>query len=157
GLGRTLLDLRKIDAGAAPLVSLHEQGVANFQELRRGLSAYCDNLESDPARLREIEERINLIHALKRKYGSTIADVIAFGEEARQKLDSLEQCDVEIERLNRELAELDGQLLDRGQELAANRRKLIPKLNKAVMKHLADLGFKQSRFDVAISTALPPA
>jgi len=95
-LGRTLFDLRKIDATAAPLLSLHEQAVANFQELQRELSAYSDRLEVDPARLKELEERIDLLHSLKRKYGSTLAEVIAFGEAARHKLNNLDNATWEI-------------------------------------------------------------
>ena len=71
--------------------------------MQRELSRYADKVEVDPARLKELEERLNLIHALKRKYGATLAEVIAFGEAARQKLAALEQRDAELNRLNGEL------------------------------------------------------
>jgi len=154
-LGRTLLELQKIDAGTAPLLLLHEQAVATLQELQHELSTYVEKLDLDPARLQEIEERLNLIHSLKRKYGSTLAEVIAFGNEAQKKLTGLEQRDEELERINRDLAKLEEQLAEKGQQLTAHRRKLIPKLSKAVMKHLADLGFKQSHFDVTMETSPP--
>lgn len=154
-LGRTLQELQRIDAKAVPLAQLHEQAVSSLQELQGELSRYADRLDIDPARLRELEERLTLIHSLKRKYGSTLADVMAFGEEAQRKLLSLEQREVELSRLNDELQKLDGDLHRRGQELSALRCKLIPQLSKAVVKQLAALGFKQSHFDVAIKTLTP--
>ena len=92
------------------------------------------------------------IHSLKRKYGATLAEVIAFGEEARRKLQSLEQRDAELGRLNAELQKLEAELWRAGQALSAKRRKVIPQLSKAASKQLADLGFKQSRLDIALTT-----
>ena len=99
-----------------------------------------------------MEERFNLLHSLKRKYGVTIADVIAFGLEAQRKLESLEQRDAELARINAEIAQAEAAIWQRGKELSAQRRKLIPVLSNAVMKQLQDLGFKQSHFDSAITT-----
>ena len=121
-------------------------------ELQAELSHYSDKVDIDPARLQQLEERLNLIHSLKRKYGATLAEVIAFGEEARRKLQSLEQRDAELARLNAELQKLDAELWRAGQALSAKRRKVIPQLSKAASKQLADLGFKQSRLDVALTT-----
>jgi DNA repair protein RecN (Recombination protein N) len=92
------------------------------------------------------------LHSLKRKYGATVAEVIAFGDEAKQKLQTLEQRDEELARLNAALAKLDSELARAGKELSAKRKKVIPQLGKGVSKQLADLGFKQSKFDVALTT-----
>lgn len=153
-LGRTLHDLQRIDAGTASMVEMHEQAVNTLQELQAELSHYADKLDIDPARLQEMEERLNTIHSLKRKYGSTLADVIAFGEEARRKLQSLEQRDEELARINAQLRKLETEILGKGKELSAQRRKLVPQLSKAVVKQLTALGFKQSHFDVAITTKI---
>ncbi|MBE0544807.1 MAG: DNA repair protein RecN [Verrucomicrobia bacterium] len=151
-VGRTLQELQRVDAGAAPLLELHEQGVAALRELQSGLSHYAEKVDIDPTRLSELEERLNLIHSLKRKYGASLAEVLAFGEDARQKLESLEQRDGEVARLNTELEKVEGELWRRGQALSVRRRKVIPQLSKAVSQQLADLGFQQSRFDVAITS-----
>ncbi len=153
-IGRTLHELQRVDAGAASLVELHEQGVSVLRDLQAELSRYADKVDVDPARLAEMDERLNLIHSLKRKYGATLADVIAFGAEAKEKLHALESRDAELARINGALAKLDGELLKVGKKLSAERRKVIPQLAKAAGKQLADLGFKQSRFDVEISTKL---
>ena len=78
---------------------------------------------------------------------------MAFGEDVRHTLQQLEQRDEELARINGELKKLDAEIWRAGQELSAQRRKLIPQLGKAVVKQLKDLGFAQSHFDVTISTA----
>ena len=77
---------------------------------------------------------------------------MAFGEEARRKLQSLEQRDAELTRLNAAIQETDAEIWRAGQALSAKRRKVIPRLSQAASRQLADLGFKQSRFDISITT-----
>lgn len=151
-IGRTLQELHRVDAGADSLVQLHGQSIGLLRELQSELSRYADKVDVDPARLAELEERLNLLQTLKRKYGATLADVLSFGAEARTKLQALESRDAELARLNAALARLDTELLRAGKALSAERRKVIPKLAKAAARQLADLGFQQSKFDVAIET-----
>ena len=151
-LGRLLQDWQRMDAGAAPLTELHTQAASLLQELQGELAHYAERIELDPTRLAELEERINLLQSLKRKYGQSLGDVIAFGEEAARKLQSLEQRDAELARLNAALTEASAELWRLGQRLSAARRQLIPKLAKAVRQELSTLGFRQGHFDVALST-----
>lgn len=151
-VGRTLQELQRIDSGTGEILSQHEQAVGALRDLQAGLSHYVDKVDVNPERLQELEERLNLLQSLKRKYGPTLAEVITFGDEAKQKLQSLEQRDEELARLNAALAKLDADLMRTGKDLSAKRKKVIPQLSKAVSKQLQDLGFKQSKFDVAIST-----
>ncbi len=157
-VGRVLAELQRVDdAGAKNLVELHAQAAETLRELQSAVSHYADKVDVDPARLAELEERLNLLHTLKRKYGADIAEVIAFGDDAKQKLSSLESRDAELSRLNAALEKLDGEILAAGKKLSAARKKVIPQLAKAVSKQLEDLGFKQSKFDVAISPAAQPS
>jgi len=154
-LGRLLHELNRLDSSLAPLAETHGQAIESVRDLHASLSRYADHLDLDPARLQELESRLNLVHALKRKYGSSVAEVIAFSEEAARRLLSLEQRDEELARLNAELARLDAEILRAGQDLSARRRKLLPQLSRAVAKQLAALGFQQSQFDVAFKSAPP--
>jgi len=151
-IGRTLQELQRVDSSAAPLLTLHEQAVAALRELQAELSHYSDKTDIDPVHLQQLEERLNLIHSLKRKYGASVAEVMAFGGEARRKLESLEQRDAELERLDAELQKLEAEVWRDGEALSAKRRKVIPQLGKAASKQLADLGFKESRLDIALTT-----
>lgn len=151
-LGRLLQELQRLDPATAPLLEHHARAVEALHELQRELSRYADRVDLDPARLQQLEERLNLIHSLKRKYGATLADVIAFGEEARRKLQALESRDAELARLNAALDAANAELWRAGRALSAKRRKVIPRLAQAVRRELADLGFGRSDFEIALST-----
>jgi len=146
-----LAELQRVDAGAENLVALHAQAGETVRELQTELSRYADKVDVDPAQLAELEERLNLMNTLKRKYGATLAEVIMFGDEAKTKLAALESRDAELARLNAALEKLDAEILAAGKKLSAARKKVIPQLAKAVGKQLEDLGFKQSKFDVALA------
>ena len=150
-IGRVLAELQRVDSGAENLVALHAQAGETLRELQMELSRYADKVDVNPARLAEVEERLNLIHSLKRKYGATLAEIIAFGDEANEKLQSLESRDAELARLKAAMEKLDSEILTAGKNLSAARKKIIPQLAKAVSKQLEDLGFKQSKFDVMIT------
>lgn len=151
-LGRALQDLQRLDGSAQRLVQTHEQSLALLSELRAGLSRYADGIEIDPSRLQQLEERLNLIQSLKRKYGPALADVQRFGEEAGRQLAALEKRDEQLAHLHTELERLASQLVLAGKALSARRLTLIPQLGKTVSDQLRDLGFKQSRFEIALET-----
>jgi hypothetical protein len=156
-IGRTLQELQRVDSGVANLVELHSQSVGSLRELQTELSRYAEKVDVNPARLAELEERLDLIHSLRRKYGATLIEVIVFGDEAKQKLQSLESRDAELARINSELQKLDSEISKAGQKLSAARKKIIPQLAKAVSKQLEDLGFQQSKFDVQLKPLTRPS
>lgn len=153
-VGRILQELQRVDSGAAPLAELHEQGIVIWRELQTALLRYADRVEVDPARLNELEERLNLINALKRKYGANLGAVLAFGASARARLQTLEARDAELARLEAASSRVEQELVEIGRKLTAGRKKAIPQLTRAVMRQLADLGFKQARFEVQLESAL---
>lgn len=152
-VGRSLHELARIDTAAESIVELHDAATNSLRELQRELSHYADGVDIDPARLHELEQRLDLLQGLKRKYGATVEDVIAFGNEAGEKLATLESRDAELARLNQKLLESEKTLWQTGQELTAARKKIIPKLAKAAVKELSELGFKQSSLEIRIETA----
>ena len=152
-IGRVLSELQRVDAGAGNLLELHAQAGASLRELQSELSHYAEKVDVDPAQLQQLEERMDLLRNLKRKYGATLAEVITFGEEAKEKLNALESRDAQLARLNAALEKLDAEILSVGKKLSAARKKVIPQLAKAVGRQLADLGFQQSKFDVAMTTS----
>ncbi|MGH7980919.1 MAG: DNA repair protein RecN, partial [Limisphaerales bacterium] len=152
-IGRTLLELQRVDPGGTNLMRLHSQAVAILAELKDELSRYVERISVDPARLAELGERLDLIQSLKHKYGAGIEEINAFAEQAQKKLQSLESRDAELARINSELKKLDDEILTAGQALSARRKRVIPQLAKAVGKQLEDLGFRQALFNVAIKDA----
>ncbi|HEY0548297.1 MAG TPA: AAA family ATPase, partial [Verrucomicrobiae bacterium] len=117
-LGRLLQELQRVDPTAQVVVELHGLSSSALHDLHAALSHYVEAVELDPLRMRELEDRLNLLQGLKRKYGSSVADIMAFGDEAKRKLESLEQRDAELARLNSELDKANRDLLRVGQQLS---------------------------------------
>ena len=151
-LGKLIQSLNRIDARTSDLSASHEQATAALRELQAGLRHYGDSVDLDPQRLQQLEDRITAIHSLKRKYGATIAEVVGFGQEARRKLQALEEREGQLARIKSELDALDKKIARVGEDLSAQRRKAIPRLSKATMEQLGALGFRQSHFDISIRT-----
>lgn len=152
-VGRAVQELGKLDPAAQTISEQHAQAVAGLNDLLQEVSRYCDKLEVDPVALQELEERLNLVQSLKRKYGSTIEEVLSFEEEASRKLRALEQRDEELAKLNAELVRVEAELLTTGQALSARRKKVVPQLTRAVSRELSGLGFAQSRLEVELQSA----
>ncbi len=153
--GRPLQDLVRIDEAARPMLEHHSQAAGVLRDLQGELSRYADRVDLDPERLAALEQRLDLIQSLKRKYGPSLEEVIAFGEDARNQLASLESRDDELEKLNAEMARLKKEVAKAGDILTAERRKLLPRLGKAVGTELGALGFRQSRFEVSLISERP--
>jgi DNA repair protein RecN (Recombination protein N) len=151
-LGRTLQEIQRLDRSAAELIGLHEQLMATARDLQETLSRYAERLELDPKLLQQLEDRLNTVQSLKRKYGPTLADVVAFGAKSARKLEALEQRDGEVARLNAALETTRAELKIAGGKLSAQRRKIIPKLSRAVTAQLRELGFRQSHFEIDLQS-----
>ncbi|MBC8245603.1 MAG: DNA repair protein RecN [Verrucomicrobia bacterium] len=149
-LGRALQEMAGIDAGAESLLTEQSAVSAQLADLGAAIADYAERLSLDPAQMKRVEERYNLVQTLKRKYGSTLAEVIAFGGQAAKRLAALEGRDEELARLNAEAAKLDEQIQALGQALSAERKAIAPRLVEEAERQLNDLGFLQSRFDVEI-------
>ncbi|MDX1952817.1 MAG: DNA repair protein RecN [Verrucomicrobiota bacterium] len=150
-VGKTIQEMQRLDPSATALLEAQQNLSNSMQELESTISHYLDKIEVDPGRLAELEERLSLIQGLRRKYGSTVSEVISFGEQAGQKLVQLESRGERIQELDVLLEKTEKQLKVAAAELTAARRKLIPKLSKAVISELQALGFKRSHFDVSLT------
>ena len=149
-LGRALQEMAGIDPGAEPLLAEQSAISGQLADLSTSVADYAERLSLDPAQMKQVEERYNLVQTLKRKYGSTLAEVIEFGAKAAQRLAALAGRDEELTRLNAEAAKLDDEIKALGQALSAERKSVAPKLVEEAEQQLNDLGFLQSRFDVEI-------
>jgi DNA repair protein RecN (Recombination protein N) len=131
-------------------VELHSQAAGALARVAGGTFALRRESGRGPRAAGGTGGAAEFIHSLKRKYGATLAEVIAFGDEAKQKLQALESRDAELARLNAALENWTRKFLSAGKKLSAARESNSA-LARAVGRQLEDLGFKQSKFDVAIS------
>ena len=149
-LGRALQEMAGIDAGAEPLLAEQSSLSEQLGDLGAAMADYAERLNLDPAQMKQVEQRYNLVQTLKRKYGSTLAEVLEFGKKSAKRLVALKGRDEELARLNDEVSRLDLQIQTLGQALSEKRKVTAPKLVKEAEQQLNDLGFLQSRFDVEI-------
>jgi DNA repair protein RecN (Recombination protein N) len=149
---RLLRDLEKIDPDKSTLADAHAACVLELSEISQVLAKYAEELDLDPAQLAALEERVSLFETLKRKYGGSIAEVIAFGERAADRMVKIEGRDAELERLSQEIEGARGEVERIGHALHKARNKAAPKLAENIRANLGDLGFRQSEFDVKLSS-----
>src|SRR3989441_5188359 len=153
---RLLRELEKIDSSIAQFSSAHAAGVVELSEIARALSAYAEKLDLDPQQLAALEQRVSLFETLKRKYGGSIAEVIAFGERAAQRMRKIEGRDAELERLAKEIENIRAQMKRAGEALRKLRAKAAPKLSENIRRNLRDLGFRQSEFEAKLTALDEP-
>jgi len=148
---RLLRELEKIDCSIAQFASAHAAAVVELSELARVLSGYAEKLDLDPEQLSALEQRVSMFETLKRKYGASISEVIAFGERAAERMRKIEGRDAELERLAKEIDNVRVQMNRAGETLRRTRAKAAPKLSEEVRRNLRDLGFRQSEFEAKLS------
>jgi DNA repair protein RecN (Recombination protein N) len=153
---RLLRELEKIDSSITELSSAHAASVVELSEIARALSAYAEKLDLDPEQLTALEQRVSLFETLKRKYGGSIAEVIAFGERAADRMQKIEGRDVELERLAKEIENVRAQMNRASEALRKLRTKAAPKLSENIRSNLRDLGFRQSEFEAKLSALNEP-
>jgi len=128
-----------------------EEMVHGLEELAREVRSYGDNLAYDPSRLEEVQDRLELLRSLKRKYGGSIRAVLDYLAQAGVELEGMtssgerrEQLEIKSEQLKKEMGEL-------ASRLSGQRMKAAQKLAAAVIKELADLSMEQVEFDISVT------
>ncbi len=153
---RLLRELEKIDSSIGQFSSAHAASVVELSEIARALSMYAEKLDLDPQQLAALEERVSLFETLKRKYGGSIAEVIAFGERAAERMQKIEGRDAELGRLTKEIENVRTQMNRAGETLHKLRAKAAPKLSENIRHNLRDLGFRQSEFEAKLTALDEP-
>jgi DNA repair protein RecN (Recombination protein N) len=153
---RLFRELEKIDSSIAQFASAHAAAVVELSELARILADYAEKLDLDPQQLEALEQRVSLFETLKRKYGGSILEVIAFGQRAAERMRKIEGRDAELERLAKEAENIRMEMNRAGEALRKTRAKAAPKLSENIRRHLRDLGFRQSEFQAKLSALDEP-
>jgi DNA repair protein RecN len=125
---------------------------ATIGDLSASLRDYAEGINASPERLAEIEDRLALLDRLKRKYGATVAEVIAFAEEVARKLAEVEDRDEILKTLRADLATAAKAYQAAAQALSAERRAAAAKLAKLAEAQINSLAMKV-KFEVAVHSA----
>lgn len=155
-LQRLVHDLEKFDPSVRQYATSLETVVLELQDLERDLTDYAGDLDIDPAAAAALEERVNLLESLKRKYGSTLTDVLARRDAAASRLDSIENRSEKLASLSAELSACYATLTAAGKSLSSLRRKAAPKLAREIAAQLKDLGFQQATFEAPLRSLAEP-
>ena len=125
-----------------------EAAAAEIQDIADTLSDMEDGLDFDEQEARRVEDRLDLIRSLKKKYGATVEAVLEFREKAGAEYDLLSDCDEIAGKLTAEIAELNGKIYAECKKLTAIRREHAEKFCKAVVGELKSLNISGARFSV---------
>ena len=158
-LGRVLHhlnSLQQIDSSLEPTLRQAEDVSYQIEDLVGQLQNYADKIEYSPQRLQEVEERLGLIYALKRKYGRSIAEVVAFGERAQTELDAISHAEDRIENLQAKEETLRHSLGQLAAELSEKRRVAGQEMARGVEAELALLGMEKTQFVVNLERVADP-
>ena len=137
-----------IDSCLSPLLDLLGTASAQLEEVSHELRDYQVSLEFEPTELVSIQERINLINSLKRKYGGTIEEVIAYSENIGQEMERLENSEAMAEKLEQEILEAENQLTEESLSLRTLRQETANELEKLLEECLQELALPNARFEV---------
>jgi DNA repair protein RecN (Recombination protein N) len=145
---QALAGLAKIDKAQGELADQAAALEDTLAEIVRSLRDYLDEIEFNPKRLDEVEERLNLIHLLTRKYGGSIGAVLAFGADARKQLENISNASERIGALEAEEDKLLQTLAKQGLALSDKRKSAAEKMGKGIELELDDLKMAAARFGV---------
>ncbi len=114
-----------------------------------------DEVEANPDRLERVEERLDMIRTLKRKYGDTIEDIINYAGDLAGKIDNLTYAEERSGSLESKIEDLQSRLNGICTELTGLRKESAAKFEKAVEAELADLAMGKTKFKVSIEPCQP--
>lgn len=138
----------KYDSSLSPVHMLMSSALEELTEASSLISKYLDDMDFDPSRLDEVEERLALVSRLKRKYGGSISDVIAFAAECKDKLERIENFEKRSDDLERQYRLSSLELLKLADVLTYARKTTASKLEDAVVKELKELCMTSVQFKV---------
>ncbi len=142
------------DAGLQPWSEALSEAQALLADTASGLASYLSDLEADPRRLDWVQQRLSDLRALQRKYGDSIAEVLAWAANAAQELDDLDTSADRIDALTERRAAAAAQLVAAAQQLSEARAAAAGRLSAAVTGELAALAMPDA--GIAVVVAQPP-
>jgi len=147
---RALNSLAKIDESLGQHRDTAQSLAEQLTELARDLRNYRESVEFNPKRLDQVEERLDLIKTLQRKYGATIEEIVAYGEKSQTDLDNITHAGERIEGLQKKEEVLLRKIGQLGAALSASRREAGERLSQGIEAELQDLRMEGAKFGVDV-------
>ncbi len=153
----TLNDMVEYDVELQTLLDLVRDAQATVIEVARQINAYGENLEADPQRLEEVEERIQELKQICRKYGPSLNEAIAYYQRIQVELSQLNDSEQSIESLEQQEQECLDKLTQVSSKLTQLRRITAAHLEAELLKQLKPLAMEKVQFQVEIVPTSPTA
>ena len=125
----------------------------NAQDVVQEIKYALDDFDLDPSRLEEIEERLDLLHNLKRKYGQTVGEILAFHQKAVDELEAIEFSDQKLEELNKKLDATRGELSNCAEQLTRLRKDAFVRFGREIETALKFLNMPGIRLTLSYQKA----
>lgn len=147
-----LNELLHVDSRLKDFVSIIESALYQLEDIKTEIRDYRDNIEFSDIEINEIEERLDLISKLKRKYGSSIDEILSFRNTAVEEYEILQNSEKIAADMEKEINNLHVKYKEQANKLSAIRQILSGQLEKLVEKELQDLNMQGSEFKVGIKS-----
>ena len=147
-------DIARVDAQLQPITDLLNNAIIQVQETISELRHYADNLELDPARLIEVEQRINDMHTLSRKHRVDAEELVSLLPALQQERDDLEQADIKLDGLHKQIQQAKDTFTKSAAKLSQSRKKTAKQLSEKISDAMQGLSLQGGKFEVQVE-ALP--
>ncbi len=144
------------DPALQPLLDSMASAYAQLEDTALSLRDYVARLETDPARIQAVDDRLELIRRLKKKYGATIGEILECHAGMTRELEQLQGRELSRDRLQARCAEIEKELRGVGAQLSAGRRAAAARMQEALEKELHQLAMKHARIVVQIDPLEEP-
>ncbi len=147
----SLKEISHIDVRAGEALKSAEEALPLLEEAAYFLRDYKDSLNFNPERLEDIQDRLELIKGLKKKYGSAVQEILDYKEKGLRELDELQHSEEKLGALSTELKSLKNRLTEKAQQLSKKRSTTAKKIEQQVVSELSKLSMPDTKFSIQIT------
>ncbi len=150
-IASSIEQVSEFDPSLHPMATQVREALVQLEDAASELGGYARDLSFDPNRLGALEDQLDRLARVKRKYGSTGAEILAYRDQAAKELDSLERYEERLDRFQREFDEAFEAATRVALALRGKRQAAAAKLSKAISKELSSLGMGEAKVTVELA------
>lgn len=150
---KDLEDMSRFDDAMANAQKIVEEAFITLQEAAYELRDYGETVEFRPERLDTLQERMDVIYRLRKKYGATVEEVLAHQQKVQQELSAIENYDEDMAQLKKAIQELEKELSEKAERLTQLRKHSAKELAAAIGTQLKELGMPRAIFHIVVESA----
>jgi len=148
---RELKDIINIDSQLIPFGQILDSVIIQLEDLAISLRDYSKRIKYDPQMLEEIDNRLETIRRLKKKYGTTVEDILEYQKKIEVELEKISDYDDHLQSLAGEYERINGETREKAKILSQKRKETALKLSQRIEEELATLGMQNTKFSVEIT------